>query len=99
MDNRRSVRLRVDRPAQITVPGGQPIPCRIVDISETGAKLRPSWRGALPDRFDLRDMFTDIHRAVLVVWRGIGDVGVRFLDRCWERDARTGFGRRSRTSS
>ena len=70
------------------------MPCRIADISETGAKLRPSWQGAVPDRFDLGDVFTDIHRAVLVVWRGIGGVGVRFLDRCWERNAPTGFGRR-----
>jgi hypothetical protein len=95
MDRRRSARLRVDRPARITLAGGQPIPCRIVDISETGAKLRPSWQGPLPDKFDLRDMFTGIHRAVLVVWRGLGGVGVRFLDSCWERSAPTGFGKRS----
>jgi hypothetical protein len=70
------------------------MPCRVVDISETGAKLRPGWGGALPDRLDLRDMFTDIHRAVVVVWRGLGGIGVRFLDRYWERNAPTGFGRR-----
>ncbi len=56
---------------------------------------------ALPDQFDLRDMFTDIHRAVLVVWRGLSGVGVRFLDHSWERSAPRGFGRRDtpRTSS
>jgi len=55
----------------------------------------------LPDQFDLGDMFTDIRRAVIVVWRGLSGVGVRFLDRSWESNAPRGFGKRDnpRTSS
>ena len=80
MERRRSTRLRVDRPAQILVPGGQAIPCRIIDVSESGAKLRPGWKGLLPNAFELRDMFTGIQRVVLTVWTGLSGIGVRFRD-------------------
>jgi hypothetical protein len=50
------------------MPGGDPIPCRILDVSEEGAKLRPAWKGSLPSAFDLRDIFSDVHRAAVTVW-------------------------------
>jgi hypothetical protein len=63
MDRRRSTRVPVDRPGTIIVPGGDSIPCRIVDLSESGAKLRPAWKGWVPDAFDLHDMFSGVRRA------------------------------------
>jgi len=96
MERRRSPRLHVDRPAQISTPGGEPIPCRILDVSEHGAKLRPGWKGSLPNGFDLRDIFTDVHRATLVVWRGLSGIGVRFRDEGFPSHKRqSDFGRRS----
>ena len=96
MERRRSTRLRVDRPAQILVPGGQAIPCRIIDVSESGAKLRPGWKGLLPNAFELRDMFTGIQRVVLTVWTGLSGIGVRFRDARPDEPRETGFGRRRR---
>jgi hypothetical protein len=95
MERRTSTRLRVDRPAQITVPGGEPIPCRILDVSRNGAKLLPGWKGSLPSGFDLRDIFSDVHRATIVVWQGLSGIGVRFADRnVADQRPQTGFGKR-----
>ena len=96
MERRRSIRLRVDRPAQILVPGGQAIPRRIFDVSEGGAKLRSGWNGWMPHTFELRDMFTGIQRVVLTVWTGLSGIGVRFRDARPDEPRETGFGRRRR---
>ena len=96
MERRRSIRLRVDRPAQILVPGGQAIPCRILEVSEGGAKLRSGWNGWMPHTFELRDMFTGIQRVVLTVWTGLSGMGVRFRDGRPDEPRGSGFGQRRR---
>ena len=80
MERRRSIRLCVDRPAQILVPGGEAIPCRVLDVSESGTKLRPGWKGWVPNTFELLDTFTGIKRVALTVWTGLSAIGVRFRD-------------------
>ncbi|MEX0921573.1 MAG: PilZ domain-containing protein [Rhodovibrionaceae bacterium] len=52
-------------------------PCAILDISETGARLRPLDSFTCPDRFQLRDNKSAI-RECTVVWRQGSSVGVRF---------------------
>ncbi len=94
MDRRSSTRLRVDRPAQIVVPGGETIPCRILDLSEHGARIRPAWKVWVPNAFDLEDMFSGARREVRTVWRGLSGVGVRFRDCGAIRQQQIGFGKR-----
>ena len=96
MERRRSIRLRVDRPAQILVPGGQAIPCRILDVSEGGAKLRSGWNGWMPHTFELLDAFTGIKRVAPTVWTGLSAIGVRFRDPQPGPPRGSGFGRRRR---
>jgi hypothetical protein len=93
---RRSPRQPVDRPAKIYVGGSAPLPCRIRDTSDGGAKLHVFWKGWLPNTFDLADAFSTTRRTVRVVWVGVAGVGVRFLDEGrWPALPRTtGFGRR-----
>lgn len=93
---RRSLRQPVDRPAKIYVGGTEPLPCRVRDISEGGAKLHVFWKGWLPNSFDLADAFSNTRRTVRVVWVGLSGVGVRFVDEgLWPAVPRTtGFGRR-----
>jgi hypothetical protein len=80
MERRNATRRTVDRRAHILIPGGQSIPCRILEMSATGAKLRPSWKGSLPDAFELQDGFSGARRAVTVVRRGFNEIGVRFRE-------------------
>ena len=62
------------------VGGAEPLPCRIRDISRSGAKLHVVWKGWLPDTFDVADSFSNTRRTVRVVWVGQFGVGVRFAD-------------------
>ena len=79
---RRSPRQPVDRPAKIYIGGNEPLPCRIRDISQGGAKLYVFWKVGLPNCFDLEDAFAPTRRTVRVVWSGLDGVGVRFMDEC-----------------
>jgi hypothetical protein len=88
------VRVPVERPAQIIIPGAEPIPCRILDVSAHGAKVRPGWKVPLPNGFDLRDIFSGISRAVRVAWRGITAIGVRYEERASDSKKRSDFGKR-----
>jgi PilZ domain-containing protein len=91
---RRSPRQAVDRPAKVYVGDTEPLPCRIRDISQGGAKLYVFWKGWLPNSFDLADTFTNTRRPVRVVWIGLAGVGVRFADESRVVPRSTGFGRR-----
>ncbi len=53
--------------------------CTVLDISETGAKIRPTDLTSLPARFELRIHFGKAH-ACEVVRRSANYLGVRFLD-------------------
>ena len=100
MERRRFTRQPVERPAQVLVPGGGALPCRILNVCEDGAKLRPGWTGSVPNafelQFELQDAFTGIQRVVLTVWRGLNGIGVRFRDRQPGPPRGSGFGRRQR---
>ena len=53
-------------------------PCAILDMSETGAKLRPLDAVIVPERFQLRDHKSKIHECA-VKWRQGSTMGVKFL--------------------
>jgi len=62
------------------MPSGEPVPVRIADESESGAKLRVKWSGWLPKGFDLEDAFTGARRAAQTVWQQFSSMGVRYRD-------------------
>jgi len=86
--------VRVDRPGQILMPGAEPIPCRILDVSDKGAKVRAGWKGSLPTGFDLRDMFSGVRRAARIVRWSIDAIGVRYRDGISDPKRHAGFGKR-----
>lgn len=52
-------------------------PCAVLDVSATGARLRPQNIAACPDRFQLRDHKSTV-RDCVVVWREGSMLGVKF---------------------
>lgn len=78
-DRRRAARKATLKGGTIVFNGGHStVPCRIVDMSETGARLRPLSPGACPSEFDL--IVGNRHRYQCLVARRIGDdLGVEFL--------------------
>ncbi len=81
-ERRAAPRLRVLFGARIAGDGAFPaVECQVRTFSPLGARIAPSTRRRLPDTFDLH---VDHHRRTFhaaVVWRGEGEVGVRFLAR------------------
>ncbi len=63
-------------------PGGvlPVVDCKILDISDEGAMVRPMRGGALPDRFILQHETFNILGEAEVIWRNGNVVGVK-LDR------------------
>ena len=94
MERRRHSRHVVDRPAKISLPSGDTLPARIVDVSEGGAKLRVGWKYWLPKVFDLQDVFTGAHRIGHTVWRQLSSIGVRYEDRESDAKRHSDFGHR-----
>lgn len=77
-DRRGAKRQRGIRKGTILFDGGNGTqPCAILDVSATGARLRPLASMLCPDRFQLRD-HRSILRDCLVVWRQGTTLGVRF---------------------
>ena len=81
--NRRSEpRRRVARTATITDQAApSPIPCVILDVSGSGARLDVHASATVPQRFKLLIDVDDSERLCEVVWRRQNAVGVRFCDK------------------
>jgi ribosomal protein L39E len=65
-------------PALINIQGQRSIECRLLDISQGGAKLSAAMPSAIPDRFDLAFAESAQARSCRVVWRRGKLLGVRF---------------------
>ena len=76
--NRRSAATRepVDMPAEILIPGARPLECRIIDLSDTGARLSLESILGVPEEFELRVSGETCR--VKVVRRGVRFLGVIF---------------------
>jgi hypothetical protein len=79
---RKELRQSVNRPATIVV-GKDRLPCRIVNVSRTGATLVVPSAARLPKSFEVEDAFSGIRRRATVAWaddkRTDGKkIGVRF---------------------
>ena len=75
----REVRRARYLPALINVGGQGSIECRLLDISQGGAKLSAATPSAIPDRFDLAFAESAQARPCRVVWRRGKLLGVRFI--------------------
>jgi hypothetical protein len=78
---RRAARQSLSRyAARVVSDGAQTVWCEVVDISKTGAKLSGEQLTGLPDTFTLLlSTQGSAQRNCRVVWRGEGEIGVRFL--------------------
>lgn len=85
-ENNAERRRRIRRPMQSQAwadPGGilPVVDCRIVDVSDGGARVSAAAGVDVPDVFLLQIDSQRILGAVEVVWRGHRQVGVKFLTR------------------
>jgi hypothetical protein len=51
----------------------------IVDISETGARIRFNHRSTLPETVRLKALRLKLDRPAQVIWRDFNEVGLKFL--------------------
>lgn len=55
------------------------VECRILDLSVTGARLRPQSDRPLPLDLHLHDELMDFSKRATLVWMERGEIGVRFV--------------------
>jgi hypothetical protein len=77
VERRRVVREQTDVAAEILLPSGQNVKCRVTDFSKTGARLTVASAFGLPNTFELR-AGGRIYE-VTVVRRGSGHIAVKFV--------------------
>ena len=77
-------RRKVARTATIMDQGSpSPVPCVILDVSGSGARLDVHASATVPQRFKLLIDVDGSERLCEVVWRRQNAVGVRFCDTAW----------------
>lgn len=54
------------------------VECRILDLSATGARLKPQSDRPLPLDLNLHDELMDVSKRATIVWIGKGEIGIRF---------------------
>lgn len=78
-ENRNTERPATYKVVTVTYPTGYVRKGIVVDISQTGARLRFSQRGGLPERVKLRIEGKPGAFEADVVWQEDSDAGVRFV--------------------
>ncbi len=76
------------------------LPCRISNVSRSGATVLIANAEWLPDTFELVETFSGVRRQATVIWKGAKSIGVRFRsgsDLAPQRQ-RSAFGRRKEGS-
>jgi hypothetical protein len=77
VERRREVREQTNAAAQIVLPAGQTVQCRVNDFSNASARLAVASAFGLPNMFEFRAAGRTYQ--VEVMRRGIGHVSVRFI--------------------
>ncbi|MGA4552347.1 PilZ domain-containing protein [Methylorubrum aminovorans] len=77
VEQRRAARYSDGRPARIVPRYGKALSCRIVDRSETGARLRVDSVFGIPDLFLLEVSESDERYWAAVVWKEAQQLGVQ----------------------
>jgi hypothetical protein len=54
------------------------VDCRILDLSATGARLKPQSDRPLPLELHLQDEVMDVSKRATLVWIQRGEIGIRF---------------------
>ena len=95
--DRKEPRQSVSGPAMITLGNRGSLPCRISNVSRSGAMVLISNSEWLPNTFELADSFSGVRRQATVVWKGARSIGVRFRSGSELAPRRHGadFGRRT----
>jgi hypothetical protein len=79
-ENRKNVRLVVQHGARIALADGTLTPCRMFDLSATGACLQLNAAEAMPENFILLLSHDGkLRRQCAVVWRSKKQIGVEFI--------------------
>jgi hypothetical protein len=78
IERRGGDRAPTDMPAEIILPDGTIVPCRVVDLSKTGARLSVSSILGIPEILELRNRGMT-HR-VQVVRRSPRSLSVKFVN-------------------
>jgi len=81
-DKRKARRRTIHHTASIVLEADQLLPCSILDVSDSGARLESKRPDAVPDRFGL--LLSDNgapRRDCRVIWREGQQVGVTFENR------------------
>ncbi len=65
---------------KVTLTGGHIRECVLIDLSETGARIRFRTRGMLSRTVKLKASRHQIDREARVVWKDMYDAGLEFLD-------------------
>lgn len=79
-EDRRSPRKRVARAAtMIASPHAPEIPCVVLELSATGAKLHVHGSQDLPQRFQLAIEQDGLMRPCTLIWRRRNHAGIQFL--------------------
>lgn len=66
-----------DLRAVVELPTGGKVGCRVVDLSENGARLKVIQHCILPDEFSLRLASRGVLRHCRVMWRMFDEIGVK----------------------
>ena len=82
-NKRGTKRIELDREAWISLDRpATPIECRIVDISDSGAKIEIIDAQGFPETFDLfLTRNGSVRRRCKIAWQDADTMGLRFLDR------------------
>ncbi len=81
-DKRKSRRRIIHHTASILLEADQILPCSILDVSDTGARLEPAKPDSVPDYFGLLLSENGLpRRECRVVWREGPQIGVIFEKR------------------
>jgi hypothetical protein len=78
MNRRRETRRPVSILGQVVTKSTTPVFCRVLDVSENGARLKSAQAESLPDTFELELPSEKVARTSEVRWRDGRQVGVKF---------------------
>jgi hypothetical protein len=78
MNRRRETRRPVSILGQVVAKSSAPVFCRVLDVSDGGARLKSAHAQSLPDTFDLEMPCEEVARSSEVRWREGTQLGVKF---------------------
>jgi hypothetical protein len=78
MNRRRETRRPVSLLGQVVTKSTTPVFCRVLDLSENGARLKSGQAESLPDTFELELPSEEVARTSEVRWRDGSQLGVKF---------------------